>query len=130
MKIIYSPGAEIEFQFSCEPHTAAHKAAIDAIRNWPNLSDLVAFAESRHGYENTDGYFGITYPGDLDDYERSNGNSIPDGYVEANAWYGASDGETHKLLESDYLELLRQFLSLKNHKELVERIDKLLMKIA
>ncbi|MEW4454482.1 hypothetical protein AB1L30_17535 [Bremerella sp. JC817] len=128
MKLIYSPHAELEFQYTVEPYTAARKAAIDVIRNWSTITDLVAFAESRHGYENRDGFFGITYASDLDDFDRANGISIPNDYVEANAGYGASAGETHQLPESEYLELLRQFLVLNNRPELATRVETLLTK--
>ena len=126
MKLIYSPNAEIEFQFTCEPSTVARKAAIDAMRHWSSLAKLVAFAEARHGYGDSDGFFGIIYPSDLDEFDRANGHSICEGNVEAFAWYGAHEGETHQLPEIEYLELLRQFLTLMGHPSLARQIDKLL----
>jgi hypothetical protein len=130
MKLTYSPNAEAEFRYTCEPNTAGRKAAIDAMRHWSNVEDLVAFAEARHGYEDTDGFFGITYPTDLDEFELANGHAIAEGNVEANAWYGAHDGPTHQLPEKEYLELLKQFLTLNGRASLAGRIDKLLDKIA
>lgn len=130
MKLLYSQHAALEFQFTIEPCTAARTAAIDAIRTWSNFADLVVFAESRHGYQNTDGYFGITYPSDVDDFDRANGHSIVDDFVEANAGYGVSAIETHQLPESEYLELLRQFLVLKDRPDLATRIEILLTKEA
>ncbi|MFN3149071.1 hypothetical protein [Bremerella sp.] len=130
MKLTYNPDADSEFQYKCAPHTPARKAAVDAIRNGPSVNDLVTLAEARHGYTNTDGYFGITYPSDLDDHDRANGESIPNGFVHAIAWYGANNGETHELPERDYLELLRQFLLLNQREELANRVRKLLAKDA
>jgi hypothetical protein len=126
MKLVYFPDADLEFQFACEPNTPARKAAIDAMRSWSNIAQLVTFAEARQGYENTDGFFGITFPSDLDESDRANGVSIPEGFVEAKAWYGAHDGEVHQLPETEYLELLRQFLVLNKELELASRVDKLL----
>lgn len=126
MKMTYSPDSEIEFQFTCEPNTPARKAAIDAMRHWRSSEELVAFAEARHGYTDTDGFFGISYPSDLDESDRANGDSIPDGIVEAIAWYGAHEGPRNQLPEEEYLELLMQFLLLNRHADLAIRIRKLL----
>ena len=43
----------------------------DAIRHWPSLTALAGFAAHRHGYGNTDGGFGVTYPGDEVPYPTS-----------------------------------------------------------
>ena len=126
MKLVYTPNADIEFQFTCEPDTPSSKAAIDAIRHWTDVAELVTFAETRQGYENSDGFFGITYPSDFDEFDRANGFSIPEGYVEAKAWYGSHDGKIYQLPETDYLQLLGQFLILNNHLELASRVGKLL----
>jgi hypothetical protein len=109
MKLIHDQNETAEFQFSVEPFSAAAKAAVDAIRRWPRQSDLVEFAVKRHGYGNTDGYFGIIYPGDLDDCDQVSGESIPEGSVKAYAWYGETDGDTHVLSELEYLDFLRQY---------------------
>ena len=42
----------------------------NAIRHWSRLTDLAEFTAQRHGYGNTDGGFDVTYPGDLDEYDR------------------------------------------------------------
>lgn len=122
MKLLHDPAQSSEFQFSVEPYSAGAKAALDAIRNWHSHTELVEFARLRHGYGNSDGHFGITYPGDLDDCDRANGHSIPAGSVEACAWYGATDGETHLLSEFDYLDLLRQYLEFRGAPDLAARI--------
>ena len=55
-------------------------AALTAIRHWYDKPALVQFALARHGFGDTNGGFGITYPGDLDDHERMvEGRVIPEG---------------------------------------------------
>ena len=44
-------------------------ACREVILEWRNPSELALFAEKRHGYGNSDGGFGIIYPGDLDEYQ-------------------------------------------------------------
>ena len=46
-------------------------AALTAIRHWSNKAELAQFALDRHGFGDTDGGFGITYPNDLDEYDKS-----------------------------------------------------------
>ena len=130
MKLVHDPSETEDFKFSVEPFSAAGKAAVDAIRNWQVLTDLVTFARERHGYGNSDGYFGITYPGDLDDCDRVNGESISEGNVEAYAWYGATDGDTHILSELEYLTLLRQYFSVCRQEDLAASIARLQTEIA
>jgi hypothetical protein len=99
-------------------------AALDAICNWRSPEELVAFAQERHGYCDTDGFFGITYPGDLDDYDRHVlGVNIPEGFVEAIAWYGERHGPSHLLEEATYLEILRQYLLLRGKAEAARQLD-------
>lgn len=126
MKLSYSPEASFEFQFTCEPPSPARRAAVDAIRHWGNSVALVSFAAAGHGYTNTDCFFGVTYPGDLDEYDLTQRPPIPAGYVEVIAWYGERDGITHLLPEREYVELLRQYLWLTNQPDLSERVSALM----
>lgn len=126
MELSYDPSASFAHQFSCRPSNPAREAAIDAIHNWKSVSQLVDFAEARHGYQNTDGFFGIFYPSDLNEFDRANGDPIPNGMIQANAWYGAHDGPIHLLPELEYLELLRQYLTLLGKLELACRISRLI----
>jgi hypothetical protein len=72
-----------------EPATAVR----DAIRHWSSLPDLALFAARRHGFMNTDGGFGILYPGDLDEYDRAvDGVNIPEGFVQVCGFWGPPDG--------------------------------------
>ncbi len=45
-------------------------ACLDAIQHWSSLKELAGFAAQRHGYGDSNGGFGIHYPGDLDKYDR------------------------------------------------------------
>ena len=125
MQLRYDPHASLEFQFSVEPHTPERKAAIDAIRNWSDDEQLAKFASERHGYMNSNSHFGITYPTDLDDVDRANGGNIPAGYVQAIAGYGDPHAETHLIPELEYVELLRQYLVIKNMPAMADEITEL-----
>lgn len=61
-----------------EPNIAC-RGVIDA---WSTLSELVDFAEQRHGFGNSDGGFGAIYPDDLDGYMAEvEGVHVPNGWV-------------------------------------------------
>jgi hypothetical protein len=83
----------------------------DAIRHWSSLPELADFAVRRHGYGNTDGGFGLTYPGDLDEYERVvEGLHIPDGFVRVYGYWGPPAGYELEVSEALYLTTLEQAL--------------------
>ncbi|WP_269630763.1 hypothetical protein [Pelomonas sp. BJYL3] len=76
---------------------------------WPRPAELVQYAKARHGFGGDDGYYGVTYPSDLDDYQREvEGEHIPEGSVEVHYW----DGAFRDLLvpEYEFLEVLYQHL--------------------
>ncbi len=55
--------------------------------NWPSFEELVEYANKRHGYVGDDGYYGVTYPSDLDEYQKEiEGEFIPEGFVEVMYW--------------------------------------------
>ncbi|WP_434155708.1 hypothetical protein [Pseudomonas sp. JZ134] len=61
---------------------SSEAACREVISQWSQLSELADFAERRHGYGSSDGGFGITYPGDLDEYDiEVEGIKIPNGSV-------------------------------------------------
>lgn len=76
---------------------------------------LAEFAEARHGFGDSNRGSGIIYPDDLDDYERAQGRSIPEGHVEAYDRWGPPDGYEFQALETDYLAVLAQVLREKGH---------------
>ncbi|MDB4778007.1 hypothetical protein OAG68_00960 [bacterium] len=124
MKLTHNPDASVEFQYRVEPHSPGLKAAVDAIRSWPRMAELASLALSRHGYSSTDSYCGITYPTDLDEMDRTHRESIPRGFIEAYAGYGDPNVEAHLVSESEYLELLRQFLIINGLQDDANRIKK------
>ena len=124
MKVIHTSSAIPEFEYDVVPRVPEHKAALDAIRNWRQLSDLASFAQKRHGYLNADTYFGVTYPDDLDEFDLSQGEFIPDGYVSVDAGYGDPNASPHLILESEYLELLRQYLTINGLAELAGELSR------
>jgi len=79
------------------------------LNHWPDNDELVEYAIARHGFCGNDGYYGVTYSSDLDEYDRDvDGRHIPDGYVEVNFWVG-EDKVVH-ITESKYLKILKQHL--------------------
>lgn len=90
----------------------AETACRAAIRHWSSLQDLAAFAVGRHGYHNTDGGFGVTYPSDLDEYARyTEGQFIPPGYVVVGGFWGPPDGYEMFVAEAEYLSVLAGVLA-------------------
>jgi hypothetical protein len=90
-----------------EPEAAAR----DAIRHWSRLAELAEFAARRHGFGDSDGGFGVTYPGDLDDFDRASGEFIPDGFVQVYGFWGPPDGYEVLVPEVVYLAQLAGVLS-------------------
>ena len=80
-----------------------------AIGRWSRLSDLASFAAKRHGFGDSNGGFGVTYPGDVDP------GDIPEGYVEVYGLWGPPEGYELLVLESQYLEVLTQMLAAAGH---------------
>ena len=71
------------------PEGAAHAA----MRSWRELRELADFAARRYGYGNSDGGFGIIYPGDLDTSDRvADGLLIPAGLVTPHGFWGTDRG--------------------------------------
>lgn len=94
------------------PDLPEFRCALDAMRTWLTSSQLPGFAESRHGYGNTDMGHGVTYPSDLDEFGKEVDQiEIPQGYVQVYSFFGPPDGEEYLLLESVYLDILSQFLA-------------------
>jgi len=90
---------------------------------WPSDEKLVDYAIARHGFGGDDGYYGVTYPSDLDEYYTEvEGQYIPDGYVEINYW----DGEQKEVQipESEYLAALKRYLLNSGKKSLADLIIK------
>ena len=81
-----------------------------------NPNDLVKFAENRHGWGDSNGGFGVTYPDDLDEYDKEVEKIfIPEGYVEIYGYWGSEKGGFELIVkELDYLnQLLKVLIELK-----------------
>jgi len=89
-------------------------------RSWPSADELASFALERHGFGEDGGYHGVSYPGDLDDLDRANGNTIARGMVELSYW----DGEIKEVLipEQLYLQLLATHLEQQDFNQLARKI--------
>jgi len=101
------------------------KAACDAIRHWHGLPDLAEFAEQGHGFGDDNGGFGVTYPGDLDEFDRESGEYIPEGFVEVYGFRGPPDGYEVLVPETVYLGQLASALSASGHTREAERVRSL-----
>jgi hypothetical protein len=105
-----------------EPEVAAR----DAIRHWSRLPKLAEFAALRHGFGDSDSGFGITYPGDLDEYDREvDGVRIPEGSVQVYGFWGPPDGYEVLVAELVYLTELAVVLSAKGHEPEAAQVRKL-----
>ena len=121
----YCPGETSEWSFPMRRTPVTFKesdqrtlpeptlAASVAIRHWSNLAQLVRFAADRHGFGDSDGGFGITYPTDLDEHDREVEKMvIPDGYVLAYGFWGIGNGGYEVLVpERLYLNTLAEVLA-------------------
>lgn len=91
-------------------------------RTFPSHSQLVKFALARHGFGGDNGYYGLTYPNDIDEYERVvEGKFVPEGKVQINYW----DGKHKDILvsEKEYILALKNFLISDGCCEMAELLD-------
>jgi hypothetical protein len=88
------------------------EAARLVIRAWARrderLPELAAFAIRGQGF--CSDATGLTYPGDLDDYDRAQGQYVPPGYIEAYLHYGPPEGQSWLVPEPLYLAVLAEML--------------------
>lgn len=112
--------------YSIHPDTPSGRAILDAIRSWSCPSDLARFARERHGYGNTDGGFGVTYPGDLDEYDKAHGAAIADGFIEVYGFWGPPDGYEFHVPETQYLQVLAAYFRACGRNAQAQVIDALL----
>ena len=99
---------EVNIYYSVQPERIEYQLALNAITSWNNKNDLLQFALERHGYCNTDSMSGITYPSDLDDFDRDVDKiTINEGFILV-----YSEQFTPKeayLTEEDYLTILNAY---------------------
>jgi hypothetical protein len=91
--------------------------------SWPSPNKLVEYAKKRHGYMGDDGYYGVTYPCDLDEYQREvEGKFIPEGFVEVSFWDGSFNAS--QISEEKYLAALKAHLVNCGHLELAQELNR------
>ena len=83
-------------------------AIAEVVRHWSQLKDLAKFAVCRHGFGDSDGGFGLNYPGDLDESDRE---TIPLGSVLLYGFWGLPDGWELLVPESLYLLTLGEIFA-------------------
>lgn len=90
------------------PDTPELKTAIDVIVSYSAYSDkrLIEAAVRRRGLSNSDGGFGVLYPGDLDDFDRMTQSAIPAGFVCVYTFWGSPEGNEFTIPEGLYLTVL------------------------
>jgi len=90
--------------------------------SWPDKEGLVKYALDRHGFGGDDGYYGVTYPVDIDEYQREvEGVFIPEDYVEINYWDGQH--QEVQIKEHDYLSALKSHLLRSGFDQLAEKLE-------
>jgi len=83
----------------------------EIVRHWSSLPSVADFAQQRHGFTDTNGGFGVTYPNDLDDYDRlTEGIVIPVGQVLLLGYWGPPDGYQLLVTERLFLDVLSDML--------------------
>ena len=83
----------------------------EVIASWRSVTELASFALRHHGYGNSDGGFGVIYPGDLDEYEKEvERKLIPEGSVELYGYWGPPEGYEFTISEAYYLQVLATVL--------------------
>ena len=89
--------------------------------SWPSDAELVEYAVKRHGYGGDDGYYGVTYPTDLNEYEIVvERRCIKDGNVEIAYWDG--DFQAIQITEAAYLEALEANLRSNENAALANKV--------
>jgi hypothetical protein len=105
----------------------------EAIRNlflysWPSDAQLVDYAEKGHGFGGEDGYYGVIYPNDLDEFDKANGETIQQGYLEIYYW-NDPDSYIH-VTEEQYLTELAGYLRTKKLLDLAVRAERLITSLS
>lgn len=93
---------------------------------WPTEAGIVEFAVQRRGYMGDDGYYGVTYASDLDDYDRSvEGRFIEPDHIELTYW----DGEAKSITvpELAYLRAILDHLKSHEDSDLVEKVQTMIV---
>lgn len=89
---------------------------------FPTEEQLVRYANSRHGFGGDDGSYGVTYPDDIDVFERDiSQQAIPQGSVEI--YCSAYTDEDILITEQFYLQTLKSYLESKGYNDLANELE-------
>lgn len=98
----------------------------EVIVAWPCIEDLLRFAIAMHGFGDSDGGFGVTYPGDLDAYQLDVEKIIiPAGMVQMYGYWGPPEGYEFMVDEAKYLRVLADVLLEKGLNDEAVRVKEL-----
>ncbi|MGX1185463.1 hypothetical protein AB7M29_003142 [Pseudomonas sp. F-14 TE3623] len=90
--------------------------------DWPKADELTSYAISHHGYVGDDGYYGMRFCSDLDEFEREvEGAFIPEGFVEIMFWDG--DHKEIQIPENNYIFGLKKHLLKQGYWRLAADLD-------
>ena len=113
----------------CLPNDISLWQIEEIISSWRSMPQLAEFAAVRQGFCNSDGGHGLTYPEDLDGYEREVEKiTIPDGHVllfGRQNFPDKSSGIEFKISETLYLTILSQMLSKRQFHREAEAVQQL-----
>ncbi|MCE2572986.1 hypothetical protein [Motilimonas eburnea] len=99
--------------------------AILLSHDWPSDTQLVDFAERGVGFGGDDGYYGLIYPDDLDEYDKEvKGEFIAQGWLEIYLGYDSKD--VVYVEERFYLEALLAYFRSKGASLLTARVERLI----
>ena len=96
----------------------------EVLKAWGYKERLVEFAKNRHGFGNSDGGFGVSYPSDAKQFEEE---PIQEGYVEIYGFWGPPNGYERLVRESEYLEVLAKVLRELGLQQDAEEVESLIV---
>jgi hypothetical protein len=123
--VSFNPEAPVlEDRYVIQPSARELTIACTVIQVFHSLEQAADFALNRHGMHNTDIMAGVTYPCELCESEEIRGAGIPEGFLEIYiCGFSSEQEESYCIMESEYLELLRQILVIHKKHEMAARIE-------
>ncbi len=96
----------------------------EVIGGMGNTARLAEFAIDRHGFGNTDGGFGVTYPSDAKQFDEE--DLIPEGSVQIYGFWGPPEGYELLVTEVEYLQILTSVLYESGLSEQAKKVEGLI----
>lgn len=83
----------------------------EVISHWRKPDELASFAVARHGFGDSNGGFGVTYPEGADaNQPEAEKDCVPQGSVEIYGYWGPPEGYEFRVSEKLYLSILASHL--------------------